>query len=194
MRMRLVEQRRQIELGKRRAEMKWTEQLDKQAFIQVNSRGKGNAPGGDGRQEEADLSVESKQPVVQGTRKESRALRGEPDEVMKWMSMWTRNTTKHRITTSPRTTPDCDIATWWMTLKKNVRNCHRNNNGLMRSRHQGYHPTDRSLITCRSLMRRLATTPTVDAEHSSDPLKPGEPAGVRHITQLAEQQSDRASG
>ena len=100
-RMRLVEQRRQIELGKQRAEMKWTkqrEQLGKQAFIQVISRGKGNAPGGDGHQEKADLSVESKQPVVQGTRKEGRALRGEPDEVMKRTPMDVDVDEKHHKT------------------------------------------------------------------------------------------------
>ena len=48
-RMRLVEQRRQIELGKRRAEMQRTkqrEQLGKQAFIQVISKGKKGGAGG----------------------------------------------------------------------------------------------------------------------------------------------------
>ena len=66
-RMRLVEQRRQIELGKRRAEMQWSkqrEQLGKQAFIQVISKGKPTAD--DLVQQEADTVLASKPPVPQG--------------------------------------------------------------------------------------------------------------------------------
>ena len=79
-RMRLVEQRRQIELGKRRAEMQWTkqrEQLGKEAFIQVISKGN---KGGAGTADE--VAVQQHDLTKQPVETRQAADKCEPDEVV----------------------------------------------------------------------------------------------------------------